>query len=69
MFGGKVRVNGEWIQLEQSMDLAQFLKKYGLKMDKIAVEKNGEIVRKKDFEKTILTDEDILEIVQFVGGG
>ena len=69
MFGGKVRVNGEWIQLEQSMDLAQFLKSYGLKTDKIAVERNGEIVRKEDFEKTILTDEDILEIVQFVGGG
>lgn len=64
-----MRVNGEWIQLEQSIDLIQFLKRHGFSTDKIAVEKNGEIVRKADFEKTILTDEDILEIVQFVGGG
>ncbi len=69
MFGGKVRVNGKWIPLEQSIDLIQFLKRHGFSTDKIAVEKNGEIVCKADFEKTILTDEDILEIVQFVGGG
>jgi len=35
----------------------------------VAVELNGEIVRKKDFEIVTLKEEDIVEIVSFVGGG
>lgn len=36
---------------------------------RIAVERNGEIVPKSDYGKTILTDGDTLEVVSFVGGG
>ena len=35
----------------------------------IAVELNEEIVSKADYDKTILKDEDVLEVVSFVGGG
>ena len=35
----------------------------------IAVELNEEIVSKADYDKTILKDEDVLELVSFVGGG
>ena len=36
---------------------------------RIAVEKNGEIVPKADYERIVLQDGDVLEIVSFVGGG
>ena len=35
----------------------------------IAVELNGEIIRKDSFESTILKEGDVLEIVHIVGGG
>ncbi len=36
---------------------------------RIAVERNGEIVPKAHYGDTILQDEDVIEIVSFVGGG
>ena len=35
----------------------------------IAVELNEEIVSKADYDKTIVKDGDVLEVVSFVGGG
>lgn len=35
----------------------------------IAVELNEEIVSKADYINTILKDDDVLEVVSFVGGG
>ena len=40
---------------------------YDLK--RIAVERNGEIVFKSQYDETVLEDGDRLEIVSFVGGG
>lgn len=36
---------------------------------RIAIERNGEIVCKAQYDKTVLKDGDNLEIVSFVGGG
>ena len=36
---------------------------------RIAIEKNGEIVPKAQYDTTILQDDDTLEVVSFVGGG
>lgn len=36
---------------------------------RIAVEKNGEIVPKAQYQSTVLQAGDVLEIVSFVGGG
>lgn len=35
----------------------------------IAIERNGELVCKNQYDSTILSDGDVLEIVSFVGGG
>ncbi len=36
---------------------------------RIAVERNGDIVFKSQYDETVLADGDCLEIVSFVGGG
>ena len=36
---------------------------------RIAVERNGEIVPKAAYGETILQDGDVIEVVNFVGGG
>ena len=41
----------------------------GMKADRIAVERNGEIVRRAEWAQTPVRSGDRLEIVHFVGGG
>jgi thiamine biosynthesis protein ThiS len=40
-----------------------------MKQDRIAVERNGEIVRRTEWATTAVQSGDRFEIVQFVGGG
>ena len=46
-----------------------FIKEKGLKIELIALELNGEIIPKSEFENLILKENDKAEIVSFVGGG
>ena len=46
-----------------------FIKDKNYNADRVAVEVNGKIVPKAEFEKTTLKDDDEVEIVCFVGGG
>ena len=62
-------INGEKQTLLEPVYLDVFLKREGYKKNRIAVERNGEIVPKSEYEKVIVTDSDTLEIVTFVGGG
>ena len=63
-----VTINGEKVQAH-GISLADYLKQEGYDIARVAVEKNMEIVTKKDYETTILQDGDCVEIVSFVGGG
>lgn len=64
-----MKVNGKALRLEQNMTLAEFLTEQQFDAKLIAVEHNGQIVPKTDYDSILLADEDILEIVRFVGGG
>lgn len=64
-----MRVNGKVVVLEQEQTLFDFLKNAGYDSVTIAVEQNGRIVPKAEYSDTWLTQEDTLEIVNFVGGG
>lgn len=63
-----VKING----MEQNVDgmtLSDYLATTDYDPRRIAVEKNGEIVPKAQYDKTILKDGDVIEVVSFVGGG
>lgn len=62
-------VNGENVQLDTNMSLADYLSTSGYNPAIIAVERNGDIVPKADYASVMLDPEDKIEIVQFVGGG
>ena len=51
------------------MLLSELLEQQGYEQMRIAVEKNGEIIPKSAYLDTLVQDEDVLEIVSFVGGG
>ena len=49
--------------------LTEYLATTNYNPARIAVEKNGDIVPKAQYETTVLEDGDTVEVVSFVGGG
>ena len=45
------------------------LKKYKINRTKVAIELNGKILPKNKYNVTKLKDQDVIEMVQFIGGG
>lgn len=64
-----VIINGHSIELKSSITIAEYLAQNDYKADRIAVELNEAILPKDSYASTILKDGDVLEIVNFVGGG
>ena len=64
-----IHVNGEHRRIRAGHTLAHLANELGLAPDKIAVERNLEVVPRAQIETTIVEDGDELEIVHFVGGG
>ena len=62
-------VNGEPRQFDPPLRVAELVDRLGLTGKRIAVELNGEIVPKSQYDDTPLADGDRLEIVVAVGGG
>ena len=65
----KVLINGETKEISRELSLNQLLKQLSLPDERIAVELNKEVVRKKDWETITINDADRIEIIHFVGGG
>ena len=65
----EITVNGEKVSCERGVTLESLMEALGYEKKKIAVEVNGEIVPKADYERCILGEADKLEVVTFVGGG
>ena len=63
-----VKINGEDLALE-GKSLAEYLAQTEYDRNRIAVERNGQIVPKVNYDTTVLQDGDCLEVVSFVGGG
>ena len=63
-----VKVNGEPLDIA-GKTIAEYLATTNYDMKRIAVERNGDIVRKAQYGETVLRDGDSIEVVSFVGGG
>ena len=64
----RLTINGENKDV-QAETLKALLVELGITEGRVAVEVNMEIVRKADYEGFRIKDGDVLEIVNFVGGG
>jgi len=63
-----VKVNDTELDLV-GKTVSEYLATTNYDLKRIAVERNGDIVFKSQYDVTILKDGDRLEIVSFVGGG
>ncbi len=65
----KIQLNGDPYEINKGTNLVTLLKKLKIQKNKVAIEVNGEIVEKNKYSNLILSSEDKVEIVHFIGGG
>ena len=63
-----VHINGKDIDVA-GQSLMDFLNANDYEMGTFVVECNEEIIHKEDYKTYILRDGDVIEVVQFMGGG
>jgi thiamine biosynthesis protein ThiS len=64
-----VVLNGEPRNIPDGLTILTLLQYLDLKPERIAIERNLELVRRAEWETTLVQEDDRLEIVHFVGGG
>jgi thiamine biosynthesis protein ThiS len=65
----RIRVNGEEVLLPAGSSVAELLARLEVSLPRVAVERNREILPKRDYPATLLRDGDVFEVVELVGGG
>lgn len=63
-----VKINGEMYDYA-NLSITDMLNKFNYNSKRVAVEVNLEIIPKSEYDNHLLSDEDSVEVVQFVGGG
>lgn len=64
-----IYVNGEAEQIAEDASITDLIAHLQLPRDRLAVEHNREVVRRRNWPQIILHEGDRLEVVHFVGGG
>lgn len=62
-------LNGKPYVIENSNNLLNILKTLDINPQNLIAEVNGEIVTAKEFKNKIINENDVIELVKFVGGG
>ncbi|WP_149716214.1 sulfur carrier protein ThiS [Campylobacter concisus] len=65
----KFRVNGKIFELENDINVYKFLAQNGYELKFIALERDGEILPKKLWYESFMSEGKAYEIVTLVGGG
>tara|TARA_Y100000591_G_C21686200_1_gene620676 strand:- start:711 stop:929 length:219 start_codon:yes stop_codon:yes gene_type:complete len=65
----KIKVNGKTTTIIEKITLAELIKDLKIPIRKVAIELNREIIDKNKISKLKLKNNDIIEIVHFIGGG
>ena len=65
----EITLNGEKRTLAEALTLAAVIESLELGERRIAVVRNGDVIRREDYASTLLADGDMVDIVHMVGGG
>lgn len=65
----KATINGEERELRDGTTVAALLAQVGAQRSGIAVACNERVVRRAEYESTIIADGDVVEIIKAVAGG
>lgn len=64
-----VQLNGRPHTLREPASVAALISGLELRSEQVAVERNGEVVRRAAHASTMLSAGDVIEVVTLVGGG
>jgi sulfur carrier protein len=65
----KVKINGLIVEVGMVSTVQELVAFRSLPVQQIVIELNGNIVKREQWGETLLTGEDEVEILRFVGGG
>ena len=64
-----ISLNGEEREVPDKIILDQLLDLFSMPKQRVAIEVNGEVVRRGAWPETFIGERDRIEVVHFVGGG
>ena len=64
-----ITLNGNTVSDSEGITLEELIRRQNFIKSRIAIEINGRIISKKEYETTQVQDGDVIEVVSFVGGG
>ena len=62
-------LNGDRFEIVSPLTVADLLARLDIDARRVAVEHNLTVVKRAEFDRTLVHDGDVVEIVNFVGGG
>lgn len=65
----KLTVNGESREVPDGASIEKLIQDLGINPGRLACELNMTIIKRAEYNSTILKDGDTIEIVQMIGGG
>lgn len=65
----RIKINGEDVENIKAVTVQELLEDLKITVGRVAVEVNMVIVRRTEYAQFRLNDGDVVEIVNFVGGG
>lgn len=64
-----IQVNGDTREVPQGLNVTQLLEHLGLLANRLAIERNLQILPRREWGTTLVSSGDKFEIVHLVGGG
>jgi len=65
----EIQLNGKLYSLSEGVNIDSLLEKLSIPKGKVAIELNRKVLHKENYTKTVLKNNDQVEIVTFIGGG
>lgn len=65
----EIQLNGKPYSLSEGVNIDSLLEELSIPKGKVAIELNRKVIHKENYTKTVLKNNDQVEIVTFIGGG
>ncbi len=65
----EIIVNGERREIPEGLSVSALIEHLGMPLDRVALERNRDILPRAQWKSTAVQPKDVFEIVHFVGGG
>ena len=65
----RATLNGEPVELPDGLTVSELLQHLGVRSERVAIERNGAMIKHARHDEEKLAPGDVLEVVAFVGGG